>query len=130
MFANMEVGLQECVDVGTMRIGVFSEKKLLVVFYLNGILCCILYLGKYAPGRGFMYVEARSFKMYVLPWNKLKQFWSSVAMVCHVMIWTCMHRESTELIVKTILEECPPPRLILGQDDYSRLQSSGTKEVL
>jgi hypothetical protein len=51
-------------------------------------------------------------------------------MVAHVMIWMCIRRESTELIVKMILEGCPPPRLILGQDDYSRLQSSGTKEVL
>jgi hypothetical protein len=59
---NMKVGLQECVDVGTVRVGVFSEKKLLVVFYLNGVLCRILYLGKYAPGRGFMYVEAGGFK--------------------------------------------------------------------
>jgi hypothetical protein len=72
----------------------------------------------------------RGFKKYGLPWNKLKQFWSSVAMVAHVMIWTCMRRKNAELIVKSILEGCPPPRLILGQDDYSRLQSSGTKEVL
>jgi hypothetical protein len=64
-----------------------------------------------------MCVEARGFKRYVLPRNKLKQFWSSVAMVAHVMIWTCMRRESTELIVKSILEGCPPPHLILGQDD-------------
>jgi hypothetical protein len=126
----MEVGLHECVDVGTVCVGVFSEKKLLVVFDFNGVLCHILFLGKYAPARGFMCVEARSFKRYVLPRNELKQFWSSVAMVAHVMIWTCMYRESVEFIVNTTLEGCPPPRLILGQEDYSRLELSGTKEVL
>jgi hypothetical protein len=70
-----------------------------------------------------MCVEARSFKRYVLPRSKLKQFWSSVAMVAHVMIWTCMCKESAELIVNTILDGCPPPCLILGQEDYSRLES-------
>ena len=28
----MEVGLQDCVDVGSVHVGVFSEKKLLIVF--------------------------------------------------------------------------------------------------
>jgi hypothetical protein len=77
-----------------------------------------------------MCAKAGGFKKYVLPQNKLKQFWSSVAMVAHVMIWTYMRRESTKLIVKSTLEGCPPPHLILGQDDYSRLQLSGTMEVL
>jgi hypothetical protein len=54
---NMEVGLQECVDVGTVRVGVFSEKKLLVVFYVDGVLHHILYPGKYAPGRGYICVQ-------------------------------------------------------------------------
>jgi hypothetical protein len=98
--------------VGTVRIGVFSEKKLLVD--LNGVLCHVLYPGKYAPTRGFMCVEAGSFKRYVLPWNELKQFLSSVAMVVHVMIWMCMHRKSAEFIVNMILEGCPLPCLILG----------------
>jgi hypothetical protein len=122
--------LQESVDLGSGRLGVFSEKKLLVVFYLNGVLYDILFPGKYTPARGYMCIEVGSFKRYVLPRNELKEFWSLLAMVVHVMIWTCMRRENAEIIVKTILEGCPPPRLILGQEDCSRLQSSRTKEVL
>jgi hypothetical protein len=56
---NMEGGSQEFVDLRTVRVGVFSEKKLLVVFYLNGVLCRIQYPGKYAPGKSYMCVEAR-----------------------------------------------------------------------
>jgi hypothetical protein len=41
-----------------------------------------------------------------------------------------MRRENAEIIVNTILEGCPPPCLILGQEDCSRLESSRTKEVL
>jgi hypothetical protein len=122
--------LQESVDLGSVCLGVFSEKKLLVVFYLNGVLCDILFLGKYTPSRGYMYIEAGSFKRYVLPRNELKEFWSSLAMVEHVMIWKCMRRKNAEIIVNTILEGCPPPRLILGQEDCSRLESSRMKEVL
>ena len=69
---NIEVDLQECIDVGTIYVGVFSEKKL-VVFYLNGVLCHILYPTKYAPGRGYMSIEVGGFKRYVLSRNKLKQ---------------------------------------------------------
>jgi hypothetical protein len=41
-----------------------------------------------------------------------------------------MRRKNAEIIVKTILEGCPPPHLILGQEDCSRLELSRTKEVL
>jgi hypothetical protein len=51
-------------------------------------------------------------------------------MVAHVMIWTCMHRGSAELIVSKILFRCPPPSLILGQEHCSRLESIETKKVL
>jgi hypothetical protein len=49
-------------------------------------------------------------------------------MVVHIMIWTYIHRESVELIVNKILEGCLPPRLILSQEDCSRLELSWTKE--
>jgi hypothetical protein len=51
-------------------------------------------------------------------------------MVGYVMIWTYMHRKSIEFIVNKILFGCPPPRLILGQEDYLRLELSRTKEIL
>jgi hypothetical protein len=41
-----------------------------------------------------------------------------------------MHRESAKLIVNTILEGYPLPRLILGQEDCLGLELSQTKEVL
>ena len=41
-----------------------------------------------------------------------------------------MRRENAEIIVNTILEGCPPPLLILDQEDCSRLELSRTKEVL
>jgi hypothetical protein len=51
-------------------------------------------------------------------------------MVAHVMIWTCMRRDNTELILSKILWRCPQPRLILGQEHCSRLESTQTKKVL
>jgi hypothetical protein len=66
--------LQESIDLGSGHLGVFSEKKLLVVFYLNGVLCDILFPGKYTPSRGYMCIEAGSFKRYVLSQNELKEF--------------------------------------------------------
>jgi hypothetical protein len=53
-----------------------------------------------------------------------------MAMVAHIMIWTCMRRDSIEFIVSKILFGCPPLRLILGQEHCSRLESSQTKKVL
>jgi hypothetical protein len=125
--------LQVSVDVGCvykLRSGILSEKKLLVVFYLNGILCQIMFLGKFPLPSSYISVEAWSFKRYVLPRIDLHKFWRSVAMVAHVMIWTCMHRDSAELIVSKILWGCPPSRLILGQEHCSRLESIETKKVL
>jgi hypothetical protein len=51
-------------------------------------------------------------------------------MVVHVIICTYMHRYNAELIVNKLLVAFPPPQLIFGQKDYSRLESSWTKEVL
>jgi hypothetical protein len=41
-----------------------------------------------------------------------------------------MHRKSAKVIVNWLLVGCPPPYMILDQEDCSRLESSWTKEVL
>ena len=127
------MGLQVSVDRGCIQrlpIGILSRKKLLVVFDLNGILCHIVFPGKLPPASNYLSIEAGSFKRYVLPRVDLRKFWCSVAMVAHVMIWTCMRRESAELIVSKILWGCPQPHLILGQEHCSRLESTRTKKIL
>jgi hypothetical protein len=125
--------LQVFVEVGSIHklcLGVLLEKKLLVVFYLNSVFFFIMFLRKYTLPRGYITIGVGNFKRYVLLQNDLKQFWSSVEMVAHVMIWTYMCRKSAEFIVNKILFGCPPPCLILGQDNCSILKSSQIKEVL
>jgi hypothetical protein len=81
--------LQVFVDVGSnhkLCLGVLLEKKLLVVFYLNGVLCHIMFPKKCSLLIGYITIEAENFKRYVVPQNKLKQLWSLVIVVAHVMI--------------------------------------------
>jgi hypothetical protein len=43
---------QVSIDIGSVQklhLGILSEKKLLVVFYFNGVLCKIMFEGKFPP---------------------------------------------------------------------------------
>ena len=109
--------LQVFVDIRCVQklcLGILSKKKLLDVFYLNSILCHIVFLGKLALASNYISIEAWSFKRYVLPQIDLQKFWRSMAMVAHVMIWTCTRRDNVEFILSKILWGCPQPSLILS----------------
>jgi hypothetical protein len=63
------VDLQVSVDVGSvqkLRLGILLEKKLLVVLYFNGIICHIMFPGKFPLPLGYINIETRNFKRYVL----------------------------------------------------------------
>ena len=68
---------QVSIDIGSiekLRLGIFSEKKMLVVFYLNGVLCKIMFVEKFPPPSSYIRIEVRSFKRYVLPQSNLQKF--------------------------------------------------------
>jgi hypothetical protein len=63
-----------------------SKKKLLVIFYFNGVLCNIVYPDKGHILEGYIWIQSGNFKGYVLPQTRLRVLeQGDSGCICHDM---------------------------------------------